>query len=114
MGKNRMNNGLLRACLAVCALGAATPVVIGQANNPQGTQGWIYGGENCGCVADINATQLDCLNCCNAWFNYPFPPEGLAVTPGDLAGCHAFCNQASFPCIQVPRCKWWSLWLYCP
>lgn len=75
--------GVLTACCTV-ALATGHP--------SQGTPGWKYGGLNCGCVANPNASLTSCLSCCT--------DAGLtgALPAADVSDCQAFCNQATFPC----------------
>lgn len=61
----------------------------------QGTPGWKYGGNNCGCGPNGPAqpTLVSCRQCC-----IDAGVEGL-IEPADVSDCQAFCNQATFPCI---------------
>lgn len=70
--------------LATIALAATHP--------SQGTPGWKYGGYNCGCLTNQSPNIVSCKNCCNQAGS-----EGL-LDPDELSNCHAFCNQAVFPC----------------
>ena len=71
--------------------------VVSAGTNPaQGTEGWKYGGYNCGCLANIKATLLSCNVCCEQ------AGQNDAIKPEEVYNCKAFCLQASFPCMSQP------------
>ncbi|MCC6660334.1 MAG: hypothetical protein IT437_05560 [Phycisphaerales bacterium] len=59
--------------------------------------GWQYGGYNCGCYANVNATNASCRACCTA-AEIPMGP----LTPGQVQNCFALCDQTHYPCNGTP------------
>jgi len=88
-------HGLARIVTAgAAAFGVMVVVQISLGSGIEQSPGWQYGGYNCGCYANVNATLATCTSCCNAALNPPGP-----LTPGQVTNCIAFCNQAVFPCL---------------
>ncbi|MFN0134172.1 MAG: hypothetical protein ACKVW3_16785 [Phycisphaerales bacterium] len=88
MTKNR----IVALCSVIVA--AAGVSVLADDDGDATSQGWSYGGYNCGCYANVNATLASCTACCNA----AVIPSG-PLNPAQVTNCIAFCNQAVFPCI---------------
>lgn len=72
---------------------AMSATVLAVDNPSQGTPGWKYGGRNCGCLTNVNATALSCQLCCNS------AAHDGSLPAADVSDCIAFCLQAHFPCL---------------
>lgn len=88
-----MKSATLRlAFVAAAACSFMVGMAVAQQGGPQGTPGWQYGGYNCGCISNNQATIFSCRNCCrNAVLN-----GNLSAAEG--GNCAAFCGQMGQPC----------------
>lgn len=87
-----------RTCIvskfAISGLILATSAAVLAVEHPaQGTPGWKFGGRNCGCMTNLNATRESCRLCCLG------AAHDGSLPALDLSDCLDFCQQASFPCL---------------
>lgn len=85
---------------AALVLGGLATVIMGQSPPDQMTPGYKFGILNCGCLANDNATEASCRQCCRnaAYQHYTLPPE-------HLDDCFGFCGEMGQPCGTT--CVWW-------